>query len=308
MPLELVFQRRTKQCLIFPFPCPGIRTTAVDCREKAGRNSAAACTARCLANPHPSPACRSHKGGKDRRSKRRRRAASRDAHSGAGPGAGADLNVSAQDANVEEAWNALAGDGAVLIMRHAIAPGSGDPPGFRLDDCSTQRNLSGEGRAQAARLGALLRSKGVRITKMTSSPRCRAIDTARSTGFTHIEVNDALWNLVHNPPDREAKVVEARSLIHNWRGPGVLLLSTHGLTLRAVIGASSYPPAGGSVASNRIRSRRWVSASSAGSHLPNKALPPAHPKISAARLVQAPRPASHSDQRVRPPRKGRSTA
>jgi hypothetical protein len=87
----------------------------------------------------------------------------------------------------------------------------------------------------------------VRITKVISSPRCRAIDTARSMGFTDIEVNDAVWNLVHNPPDREAKVVEARSLIHNWHGPGVLLLSTHGLTLRAVIGASSYPPAGGSV-------------------------------------------------------------
>jgi hypothetical protein len=157
-------------------------------------------------------------------------------------------NVSAQNSdNAEAAWNALTGDGAVLLIRHAIAPGSGDPPGFRLDDCSTQRNLSAEGRAQAARLGALLRSKGVRVTKVMSSPWCRAIDTARLMGFADIEVNDALWNLVHNPPDREAKVDEARSLIRNWRGPGVLLLSTHGLTLQTVIGASSNPPAGGSV-------------------------------------------------------------
>jgi phosphohistidine phosphatase SixA len=157
-------------------------------------------------------------------------------------------NVSAQEAdNVEEAWNALSGDGVVLILRHAIAPGAGDPPGFRLDDCSTQRNLSAEGRAQAERLGALLRSRGVRITRVMSSPWCRAMDTARLMGFTGIEVNDALWNLVHNPPDREAKVAEARSLIRNWRGPGVLLLSTHGSTIRAVIGASFYPPSGGSV-------------------------------------------------------------
>jgi phosphohistidine phosphatase SixA len=156
--------------------------------------------------------------------------------------------VSAQNADkVEQAWSALAGDGAVLIVRHGVAPGTGDPPGFRLDDCSTQRNLSADGRAQAERLGALFRSKGVRITKVMSSPWCRTIDTARLMGFSDIEVTDALWNMVHRPPDRERKVAEFRNLIRNWRGPGVLLLSTHGSTVQAVIGASSYQPEGGSV-------------------------------------------------------------
>jgi phosphohistidine phosphatase SixA len=155
--------------------------------------------------------------------------------------------ASAQNADtIEKAWSALAGDGAVLIVRHAIAPGSSDPPGFRLEDCATQRNLSAEGRVQAERLGALLRSRGVRITKVISSPWCRTIDTARLMGFTDIEVNDALWNLVHNPPDRDEKVARARSLIRNWRGPGVLMLSTHGSTLQAVTGAS-YTREGGSL-------------------------------------------------------------
>jgi hypothetical protein len=80
-----------------------------------------------------------------------------------------------------------------------------------------------------------------------SSPWCRTIDTARLMGFGDIEVTDALWNMVHRPPDREQKIAEFRNLIRNWRGPGVLLLSTHGSTVQAVIGASSYPPEGGSV-------------------------------------------------------------
>lgn len=163
------------------------------------------------------------------------------------PGIEPQENLPEDADNVEAAWRALAGDGAVLIMRHAIAPGSGDPPGFRLDDCSTQRNLSDEGRTQAAGLGELLRSKDVRITKVMSSPWCRAIDTARSMGFTEIEVSNALWNLFYDPSDSEEKVSEARDLIRNWRGPGVLLMVTHGETLKAVTDASSYPPAGWSV-------------------------------------------------------------
>ena len=157
-------------------------------------------------------------------------------------------NVFAQNlGDVARAWDALRNDGAVLILRHAIAPGTADPPGFRLDDCSTQRNLSAEGRAQAERLGALVRTKGLRVTKVMSSPWCRAIQTVRLMGFNDIEVSHALWNLVHNPPDREAKVGDFRELIRNWRGPGVLLLSTHGITVQTVTGGAVYPPAGGSV-------------------------------------------------------------
>jgi hypothetical protein len=157
-------------------------------------------------------------------------------------------DVSAQNPDdVERAWSALRNDGAVLIVRHAIAPGTADPPGFRLDDCSTQRNLSAEGRAQAERLGALVRTKGLRVTKVMSSPWCRAIETVRLMGFNDIEVSNALWNLVHNPPDREAKIADFRGLIRNWRGPGVLLLSTHGITVQTVTGGAAYPPAGGSI-------------------------------------------------------------
>jgi len=69
--------------------------------------------------------------------------------------------------------------GLVLALRHALAPGTYDPPGFRLGDCSTQRNLDEEGRAQARRIGAWFAAQGLRPWRVRSSPWCRCMDTAQ---------------------------------------------------------------------------------------------------------------------------------
>jgi hypothetical protein len=83
--------------------------------------------------------------------------------------------------------SALADDGAVALLRqgglvvafrHALAPGTFDPPGFRLGECSTQRNLSDEGRAQARRIGEWFRVRGLQPDRVRSSPWCRCLDTA----------------------------------------------------------------------------------------------------------------------------------
>lgn len=77
-------------------------------------------------------------------------------------------------------WAALRAGGCAVVLRHAqTEPGIGDPPGFRLDECSTQRNLSAAGRAQAQRFGVALRARGVRIDEVRSSRWCRCLDTAR---------------------------------------------------------------------------------------------------------------------------------
>jgi Histidine phosphatase superfamily (branch 1) len=68
--------------------------------------------------------------------------------------------------------------GLVVAFRHALAPGTFDPEGFRLDDCSTQRNLNDEGRAQARRLGAWFRTRDLAPARVLSSPWCRCMDTA----------------------------------------------------------------------------------------------------------------------------------
>jgi phosphohistidine phosphatase SixA len=152
--------------------------------------------------------------------------------------AGFAMVQSAAAENTDAAWRALAGDGAVALVRHAQAPGpSPDPPGFRLEDCATQRNLSVEGRAQAARLGALWREKGAKLGMLLSSPWCRCRDTARLAGWGEPVIENALWNLVHQPPDRVAKIARTKELIRSWRGPGALVLVTHGVITTAITGS-----------------------------------------------------------------------
>ena len=68
--------------------------------------------------------------------------------------------------------------GAVLALRHALAPGTYDPPGFTLGQCSTQRNLSDEGRAQARQIGTRFKALGLQAARVRSSPWCRCVDTA----------------------------------------------------------------------------------------------------------------------------------
>ena len=77
-----------------------------------------------------------------------------------------------------DVWAALRAGGHFALIRHAVAPGTLDPPGFRLDDCSTQRNLSAEGRAQAARIGDLFRANGIAAARVLSSQWCRCTETA----------------------------------------------------------------------------------------------------------------------------------
>jgi hypothetical protein len=69
--------------------------------------------------------------------------------------------------------------GVVIAFRHALAPGTFDPPEFRLGDCRTQRNLSDGGRAQARRIGEWFESRGLKPARVRSSPWCRCMDTAQ---------------------------------------------------------------------------------------------------------------------------------
>jgi Histidine phosphatase superfamily (branch 1) len=72
----------------------------------------------------------------------------------------------------------LRAGGAVVAFRHALAPGTFDPPGFQLGDCRTQRNLSDEGRAQARRIGEWFKTRSLQPARVRASPWCRCVDTA----------------------------------------------------------------------------------------------------------------------------------
>ena len=100
------------------------------------------------------------------------------------------LIVAPAGAPAEEraAWAALVSGSHVALVRHGSAPpGYGDPPGFQIDDCTTQRNMDERGRAQARALGEAFRQHGVPVDKIISSPWCRCLETARLMALGPVE-------------------------------------------------------------------------------------------------------------------------
>ncbi len=147
-------------------------------------------------------------------------------------------------ASEEAAWAALRSDGHIALMRHADAPGVADPPGFRLDDCATQRNLSAKGRADAVAVGARLKAQGARLGRIVSSPWCRCVDTATLMNVGRIEIEPTFSNAVVLS-DRRAELAQgARDIMRAWKGPGTLLAVTHGANIQALTG---YNPGAGEI-------------------------------------------------------------
>jgi phosphohistidine phosphatase SixA len=136
-------------------------------------------------------------------------------------------------------WQKLrTGRGYAVLLRHALAPGTGDPAGFRLGDCSTQRNLSLEGRRQAIAIGAQWRRERVPVDRVLTSRWCRARDTARLlavgtvTAYPDLDSSFTVSDSV--AARRTAKV---RGLIKRHAGqPGVLVLVGHQVNITDITG------------------------------------------------------------------------
>jgi phosphohistidine phosphatase SixA len=148
-------------------------------------------------------------------------------------------------ANEAAAWAALRTGDAIALMRHADAPGGfGDPEGFKLEDCATQRNLSANGRAEAARVGAAFRERGIKPARILSSPWCRCVDTATLMAVGPFEVDNTFGNPVVWTDRRDALAAGARARVRAWKGPGALLVLTHGALIAQLTG---YNPASGEI-------------------------------------------------------------
>jgi len=91
----------------------------------------------------------------------------------------ASLPALARTQPADAAASALRAGGVVIAIRHALAPGTFDPPGFALGQCSTQRNLNDEGRVQARRIGQWFQRQGLQPARVRSSPWCRCTETAQ---------------------------------------------------------------------------------------------------------------------------------
>ena len=146
------------------------------------------------------------------------------------------LASNAARADEAAAWAALRQGGAVALMRHGDAPGVGDPPGWRLDDCATQRNLGERGRAEARAVGARLRAERIAIDRVVSSPWCRCIETARLVDAGPVHVEPAFANAFVLRDRREALRDAGHAVVAAWRGPGTLLVVTHGENISALTG------------------------------------------------------------------------
>lgn len=131
----------------------------------------------------------------------------------------------------------LAKPGRVLMLRHANAPGTGDPPNFKLDDCSTQRNLDQAGRAQAQALGQRLAQAGVKRAKVYSSQWCRCLETAKLLNLGPVMPQPALNSFFARSEQRETTVAALRSFLSGLptNGPPVILV-THQFTINAFTG------------------------------------------------------------------------
>ena len=136
-------------------------------------------------------------------------------------------------------WKRLASGGHVIVIRHATTtPGVGDPPGFRLQDCKTQRNLSPAGRADAKAIGAAFHAHTVPVGRVLTSRYCRCVDTAElAFGRAEpAEMVDSTWQQDSATQDR--KVAAVRKYVATFSEPGNLVLVTHDVNVRALTGES----------------------------------------------------------------------
>ena len=141
--------------------------------------------------------------------------------------------------NVYANWESAKDGDKIILIRHSIAPGSGDPPGFKIKDCKTQRNLSQEGVKQSKKIGKLFKKNQIKIDKVLSSQWCRCKDTAKYA-FGNYKEFTALNSTFQSPFDQNEvkQLKELYNFVKKWDGKGKnLILITHYSIITAVTNA-----------------------------------------------------------------------
>ena len=139
-------------------------------------------------------------------------------------------------------WAALKNGGHVALLRHANAPGNDDPPGFRLDDCTTQRNLSEAGREQARSIGARFREHGIENVVIYSSQWCRCLETAKLLDLGKVNRFPGLNSFFRDGSREAVQTAEVRALINKRLKGTSLILVTHQVNITALSGV--FPQSG----------------------------------------------------------------
>ncbi|MBM3376627.1 MAG: histidine phosphatase family protein [Betaproteobacteria bacterium] len=133
--------------------------------------------------------------------------------------------------------NALAQPSTLVLVRHAqTVPGIGDPPGFRLEDCATQRNLSLEGQQQARAMGAWFARHGIVFSRVRSSQWCRCLDTAAEAfGRSRVEPHPDLNSFFQGHGNRQRQILGLKRA-GEMPGRGLEIWVTHQVTIGALSG------------------------------------------------------------------------
>ncbi len=156
----------------------------------------------------------------------------------------------------QRAWDALAA-GGIVLFRHANAPGGGDPPGMRIGDCASQRNLDGSGRAQSRRIGAAFARRAIPVGAVLASQWCRTRETA-ALAFPGRAVDEPAFNSFFSDRSRgEVQTRAARRVLEEWAGPGALVVVTHQVNITALTGI--FPASGEGIVLER-RGGDWAVA------------------------------------------------
>ena len=139
----------------------------------------------------------------------------------------------------EQAWNLAKNGNKIILIRHSLAPGGGDPPGFKIYDCNTQRNLNKIGINQSKKIGKLFKKNKIPVDQVLSSQWCRCKDTAKYA-FGNYKEFTALNSTFQTPYNRNEgkQLKELYSFINKWDGKGKnLVLITHYSIITAVTNA-----------------------------------------------------------------------
>ena len=142
----------------------------------------------------------------------------------------------------EKLINLLKDGNKLIFIRHAYAPGNGDPANFKLNDCSTQRNLNNKGIIQSKKIGQFFSKNNIQIDKVFSSEWCRCKDTAKFA-FNKYSTFDAL-NSFYDPRfenNKDKQINDLKNYINNWNSKKNLVLITHFVVISEVlkVGANS---------------------------------------------------------------------
>lgn len=125
--------------------------------------------------------------------------------------------------------------GHVLMLRHALAPGYGDPAHFDLRDCTSQRNLDETGREQARQIGNTIRKAGVKRAQVYSSQWCRCLETARLLGFGEVNELTGLNSFFQKQESRAKNLGKLRTFLESrTRDGNLIILVTHYVTIAAM--------------------------------------------------------------------------